>query len=116
MPCIGDAATLLSHHPLAAHAFANGWQLKSKLLNRTQDKFWKDAFPAPGAGAGVDPDSGLIARYNRRKNDTDTERNACDLYLTGPFSALGRNHHATLGYNRDHARAASMRRRSLGCR
>ncbi|CAH0275401.1 Fe(3+)-pyochelin receptor [Pseudomonas sp. Bi70] len=83
------------------HAFANGWQLKSKLINRTQDKFWKDAFPAPGAGAGVDPDSGMIARYNRRKNDGDTERNAFDLYLTGPFSALGRNHHATLGYNQD---------------
>ncbi|GGJ93548.1 TonB-dependent siderophore receptor [Pseudomonas matsuisoli] len=83
------------------HVFDNGWQLKGKLLDRTQDKFWKDAFPAPGAGAGVDPDTGVIARYNRRKNDSDFERRAFDLYLSGPFSTLGRNHHATIGYNRD---------------
>lgn len=81
------------------HAFGNGWQLKSKLLKRTQDKFWKDAFPSPGAG--VDPDTGMIARYNRRKNDSDFERQAFDLYLSGPFSALGRTHQATLGYNQD---------------
>ena len=81
------------------HAFSNGWQLKSKLLQRTQDKFWKDAFPSPGVG--VDPASGTIASYNRRKNDTDIERRAFDLYLSGPFSALGRSHHATLGYNQD---------------
>lgn len=91
------------------HAFANDWQLKGKLLNRTQDKFWKDAFPSPNTG--VDPNTGMIASYNRRSNDSDNQRNAFDLYLSGPFAALGRTHHATIGFNRDrylsHARSVN---------
>jgi outer membrane receptor for ferric coprogen and ferric-rhodotorulic acid len=81
------------------HAFANGWQLKGKVLNRTQDKFWKDAFPSPGAG--VDPATGTISSYNRRSSDVDMERKAFDLYVSGPFEVFKREHTATVGYNWD---------------
>jgi outer membrane receptor for ferric coprogen and ferric-rhodotorulic acid len=81
------------------HAFSNGWQLKGKVLNRTQDKFWKDAFPSPNIG--VDPATNTIASYNRRSSDVDFDRKAFDVYLSGPFQLLNREHMATVGYNWD---------------
>ena len=77
------------------HRLANGWLLKSKLMQRDQDKFWKDSYP----GTGVDPDTNLIARYNTRATDADIRQQAFDLYVSGPFDLLGRSHQLTLGYN-----------------
>ncbi len=79
------------------HRFANDWVVKSKLLERRQDKFWKDSFPA----VGVDPQTGLIDQYNRRANDSDIEQSAFDIHTSGPFSLLSRTHEMTIGYNRN---------------
>ncbi|GAB6389804.1 TonB-dependent siderophore receptor [Stutzerimonas marianensis] len=77
------------------HHFANDWVFKGKALQRRQDKFWKDSFPV----TGVDPDTGLIARYNRRANDADIEQSAFDVHASGPFRLLSRTHEMTIGYN-----------------
>lgn len=77
------------------HAFANGWLLKSKLMQRDQDKFWKDSFP----GTGVDPETNLISRYNTRATDADIRQRAFDIFASGPFDLLGRSHQLTVGYN-----------------
>lgn len=77
------------------HSFANGWQLKSKVLERNQDMLWTDSFP----GTGVDPATNLIARYNTRSSDADIRQQAFDIYLSGPFELLGRSHQMTTGYN-----------------
>lgn len=87
------------------HHFANDWLVKGKILRREQDKFWKDAFPSPGFG--VDPDTLLIGRYNVRANSSTFYREAMDIYASGPFTLLSRDHHLTLGYNNDSFRIRS---------
>jgi len=77
------------------HSFANGWLIKSKLMQRDQDWFWNDSYP----GTGVDPDTNLIARYDRRATDADIRQRAFDIFASGPFDLLGRSHQLTLGYN-----------------
>lgn len=79
------------------HRFANDWLVKSKLLERRQDWFYKDSFPA----VGVDPQTGLISQYNRRASDTDIEQSAFDIYTSGPFRLLSRTHEMTVGYNQN---------------
>lgn len=80
-----------------SHQFKSGWALNSKLLKRYQDKFWQDSLPA----VGVNPETNLIGRYNRRANDSDIENTAFDLYVAGPFALLSRTHELTAGYNRN---------------
>ncbi|MCQ4316297.1 TonB-dependent siderophore receptor [Stutzerimonas zhaodongensis] len=79
------------------HRLANDWVVKSKLLERRQDWFYKDSFPA----VGVDPQTGLIGQYNRRASDSDIEQSAFDIYTSGPFELLSRTHEMTVGYNRN---------------
>lgn len=79
------------------HRLANGWLIKSKIMQRDQDKFWTDSFPA----TGVDPETNLIARYNRRATDADIQQRAFDIYASGPFDLLGRSHQLTIGYNKN---------------
>ncbi|MGC3526388.1 TonB-dependent siderophore receptor [Pseudomonas aeruginosa] len=78
------------------HRFATDWLAKAKLSHRPQDFYFKDGY----ASTGVDPATDTL-NYARRVRDYTYERNAVDLYATGPFQLLGRRHTLLLGYNRE---------------
>lgn len=80
------------------HRMENGWIIRAKGLDREQDKFFKDAYPAPQVG--VDPES-FTTDYTARKNHGITNRTALDLYAAGPLTLWNRVHQVTLGYNRE---------------
>lgn len=79
----------------AAHHLDNGWQLKALVGHASRDWRLNDAFPT----GGVDPATGLIGNYLRRGWDYESTRESFDVYGTGPFSLLGRQHAATVGFN-----------------
>jgi outer membrane receptor for ferric coprogen and ferric-rhodotorulic acid len=78
------------------HRFEGGWLTKAKLSHRPQDFYFKDGY----ASTGVDPATGTL-NYARRVRDYTYERNAVDLYATGPFELFGRRHSLLVGYNRE---------------
>lgn len=86
-----------------AHRLASGWELRARAVRRTLDKFYKDGYPS----TGVDRASGT-ATYARRMADLDFERQAADLYASGPFALFGRRHSLTLGYAFDRRTADSL--------
>jgi outer membrane receptor for ferric coprogen and ferric-rhodotorulic acid len=77
------------------HEFDNGWSLRSSLNWRRFDEdlalFYVYGFPAPDTGLGLDP-------YAYRSRSRVTE-NALDVYASGPFQWLGREHQLVVGYN-----------------
>lgn len=80
------------------HRLENGWTFRVKGMEREQDKFFKDAYPAPQVG--VDPET-FTTRYAARKNSGVTRRTAMDLYASGPLTLWERTHQLTFGYNRE---------------
>lgn len=78
------------------HRFESEWILKARLSHRPQDFYFKDGYPS----TGVDPATGTL-NYARRVRDYAYERNALDLYATGPFRLFGRRHVLLAGYNRE---------------
>ncbi|WP_406626313.1 TonB-dependent siderophore receptor [Acidovorax sp. SDU_ACID1] len=74
----------------------SGWLFKGKLSHRPQDFYFKDGYPS----SGVDPTTGTLT-YARRVRDYTYERNAVDLYATGPVVLFGRRHTLLAGYNRE---------------
>jgi outer membrane receptor for ferric coprogen and ferric-rhodotorulic acid len=78
------------------HRFANQWQAKVKFDQRNQRFYFKDSYPS----TGVDPATNTL-NYARRVRDYRYDRDAVDLYLSGPFSWFGRRHEALVGYNFD---------------
>lgn len=78
------------------HRFGSDWNITVRLSRRDQDFYFKDGFPS----SGVDPDASTL-NYSRRVRDFNYERDAADLFLSGPFRLLGREHQALLGYNYD---------------
>lgn len=79
------------------HAFASGWTLKARVSRQTLDWYFKDAFPNPGEG--VDPASGLVDSYARRRVDIQQTRVGTDIFAAGPFTLWGREHQALIGAN-----------------
>ena len=77
------------------HAFGNGWSINARASRQRLDWFYKDSYPT----SGVDPQTGTVAGYARRQSDNDETRNGVDLFASGPFSLLGREHQATVGAN-----------------
>ena len=77
------------------HYLNGGWELNARVRYSESSWYLNDAYPS----SGVDPMTGLISSYTRRGWDDDTERTSFDLYANGPFSLLGRQHQATVGYN-----------------
>jgi len=76
--------------------FGSDWSFKAKLSHRPQSFYFKDGYPS----SALDRDSETL-RYSRRVRDYDYERNALDLYLTGPVELFGRHHTLLAGYNRE---------------
>lgn len=72
------------------------WAVRVRGLRREQDKFYRDSFVSPNTG--VNPAT-LTARYNRRRNQGDFDRNGVDAYASGPLHLFGRDHELTFGYN-----------------
>lgn len=79
-----------------AHKLASGWELRARLVRRTLDKFYKDGYPSTGVNRATG-----TATYARRMAGLDWEREAADLFASGPFSLFGRRHELAVGYNFD---------------
>lgn len=78
----------------AAHRADNGWTFRARYSFYRQDWDLRDSYPT----AGVNPTTGLM-NYARRGWDTQGTRHLLDLYATGPFTWLGRQHQLTAGWN-----------------
>lgn len=78
------------------HRFDNRWTATLRLNRREQTFFFKDGYPT----TGVNPVTGTL-NYARRERDYEYEREAVDVFLSGPFALFGREHRALVGYNRD---------------
>jgi outer membrane receptor for ferric coprogen and ferric-rhodotorulic acid len=75
------------------HAFANGWQLHAMASHRQTDAdsalFYVYGWPNRATGEGITP-------YAYKSFQRGSENNL-DLYLSGPFSAFGRDHELVVG-------------------
>ena len=78
-----------------AHAFDNGWALRSSLswrkFNEDLALFYMFGFPDPETGEGLEPSA-----YRSSGDITET---ALDLYMKGAFNWFGRQHELVIGYN-----------------
>lgn len=83
--------------------FSSGWVARVKLDRREQTQYWKDAF----AWSGVNPQTNTL-NYRRWIGDYDYDRNAVDVYASGPFSLFGRSHQALVGYNYETLKASGQ--------
>lgn len=79
-----------------AHKLAAGWEVRARLVRRSVDKFYKDGYPSTGVNRATG-----TATYARRMAGLDWEREAADLFASGPFSLFGRRHSLAVGYNFD---------------
>ncbi len=75
------------------HAFANGWQLHAMASHRQTDAdsalFYVYGWPNRATGEGITP-------YAYKSFQRGSQNNL-DLYLSGPFSAFGRDHEWVVG-------------------
>lgn len=76
------------------HRFDNRWTAKLKFNRRDQNYFFKDGFVT----SALNRETNMVD-YRRRIVDVDYQRDAVDLFLSGPFSLFGREHRALFGYN-----------------
>lgn len=78
----------------AEHRFDNDWKLRGRYSYNRQDWGLRDSYPT----TGINPLTGT-ATYARRGWDSESKRDLVDVYATGPFSLLGRQHALTVGWN-----------------
>ncbi|MFT3803251.1 MAG: TonB-dependent siderophore receptor [Burkholderiaceae bacterium] len=76
------------------HRWDSGWKLRGRYGRQTQDTDLIDGYP----NSGIDVATGL-APYRRRGWDSRTTRDLLDVYVSGPFTLLGRRHEAVVGWN-----------------
>lgn len=76
--------------------FDSGWLAKARFSHRPQDFYFKDGYPTTGLDLATN-----TLTYARRVRDYAYERNAVNLYATGPFELFGRSHKLLVGYNRE---------------
>lgn len=79
------------------HKFSNEWVVKAAVAHSTSDANWLVAygaagFPNPETGEGLGIWT-MISPYSENKKLN------VDLYATGPFQFLGRQHELVLGYS-----------------
>lgn len=77
------------------HLFANGWESKATYIYRQDDK----ALAGLYALGPIDVATGLVDALGINREDTAVY-NSFDFHISGPFTLLGRNHRASLGFNR----------------
>lgn len=80
----------------AEHRFDNKWVAKLAFNHRTQNQYYKFAYTS----SGLKQASNLI-QYRSLQGDADQVRNGLDLYASGPFDLMGRQHNLLLGFNRE---------------
>jgi len=77
-----------------AHRLGDGWEVRTRAVHRTVDKFYKDAYPSTGVNRTT-----MTATYARRAAALDFQRTGADLYAAGPVALFGRRHQLVLGYS-----------------
>ncbi|MDR1936166.1 MAG: TonB-dependent siderophore receptor, partial [Candidatus Accumulibacter sp.] len=75
------------------HRFDNQWTAKIKLNHRDQNASADYAFVSSALSATN------TVSYRYQRYDVDYRRDAVDVFLSGPFRLLGREHRALVGYN-----------------
>ena len=77
------------------HRFDNGWRAKMEV-NQTRTKL--DALSYYHSGSGdIDPVTGLGSAITPSRWQDEIRTNSLDVYLSGPFSLLGRKHELVAG-------------------
>jgi outer membrane receptor for ferric coprogen and ferric-rhodotorulic acid len=76
------------------HRWDSGWKLRARYTRTTQELGLRDSYPT----TGINVNTGLV-NYARRGWDSRDARDLVDVYASGPFALLGRQHVATLGWN-----------------
>ncbi len=79
------------------HTFNNGWRVKAVASQTESNSFWLmsyggNGFPNPANGTGM----GL---WSTVYPGSESKKTNFELYATGPFSLLGRQHQLVLGYS-----------------
>ncbi|MDR2789297.1 MAG: TonB-dependent siderophore receptor, partial [Candidatus Accumulibacter sp.] len=83
------------------HRFDNDWRVTAKLNHREQDTHYHYGRPQTGLSA-----AGTLT-YNRYAGAVTYDWNSFDLYVSGPFRLLGREHRAVLGYNQEQSHSTN---------
>ncbi|MEQ4619157.1 MAG: TonB-dependent siderophore receptor [Corticimicrobacter sp.] len=86
------------------HAFDNGWRAKLAFNHLTGDADLKYA----GANGAVDPATGMGPRLSGGTYRFENRQTSIDGYISGPFALLGRQHDATIGFNRQRTRTEQL--------
>ncbi len=97
-PVPGWARTLWETNDYSAQvtqSLGENWSLRARVSRRDQRLYFKDAFIANGVST-----AGTVS-YSRRERDVNYLRDTWDLYLSGRFDLLGREHQLLVGYNND---------------
>jgi outer membrane receptor for ferric coprogen and ferric-rhodotorulic acid len=79
-----------------AHRFDSGWSATAKILRREQDSRNHNGRQS----SSVDTLAQTLS-YQGSDTDGSYERDAVDVYVSGPFRLFGQEHKLLLGYNRD---------------
>jgi outer membrane receptor for ferric coprogen and ferric-rhodotorulic acid len=78
------------------HRFDNAWKVNARLSRTGYDTGLHDSYPT----TGINRATGL-ANYARRGWESESTRDAIDVYASGPVSLLGRQHVLTVGVNHE---------------
>ena len=79
------------------HTFENEWLVKAAISHSTSDSSWLMAY---GGGGFPDPKTGSgIGMWTNISPYSESKKLNLDLYATGPFQFLGRQHDLILGYS-----------------
>jgi outer membrane receptor for ferric coprogen and ferric-rhodotorulic acid len=78
-----------------SHRFDNDWRVTAKLSRREQN--WNASYASPASGVSA---AGTLGYYQDHY-DATYQWDGFDLYASGPFHLFGREHRATVGYNRE---------------
>ncbi|EPF71374.1 iron complex outermembrane recepter protein [Acinetobacter rudis CIP 110305] len=79
------------------HKFSNEWVVKAAVAHSTSDSNWMVAY---GASGFPDPTTGKgLGLWTQVSPYSESKKLNVDLYATGPFQFLGRQHELVLGYS-----------------
>ncbi len=86
----------------AEHRFDNGWLAKASLNHRE----WRQDYKYAYSYSSVDVSTKRLD-YRTTRGDGDYARDGIDLYASGPFQWLGRQHRLLFGFNAEEYRYRS---------
>lgn len=79
------------------HHFDSGWMVKAAAAHSTSDNSW---FVAYGGSGFPDPSTGKgLSIWTQLSPYSESKKLNLDLYATGPFQLLGREHELIVGYS-----------------